>query len=146
MAGLWTPAVNHYSRLDGGRFLSYVHAFLILVGAMLIVQSAHAQEAEPDRSEERIKRALQNPQPIVFNTTLPPLVDTPDLKRIGIFTLEPPQANGQIIQIGVPIGALIMQAVNGIATAHHRRVERKAHEEVMRALADFEAQRPQHSE
>ena len=56
--GLWTPAVTRYytlslpavvlaialsrwinRRLDGARFLVYVHAFLIAVGATLVVQS-----------------------------------------------------------------------------------------------------------
>jgi uncharacterized protein len=57
-AGLWTPAVTRYyaislpavvlaivlsrwinRRLDGSRFLVYVHAFLIVVGATLVLQS-----------------------------------------------------------------------------------------------------------
>jgi uncharacterized membrane protein YfcA len=57
-AGLWTPAVTRYytlslpavvlaialsrwmnRRLDAARFLVYVHAFLIVVGATLVVQS-----------------------------------------------------------------------------------------------------------
>jgi uncharacterized membrane protein YfcA len=58
VAGLWTPAVTRYyvmslptvllaialsrwlnRRLDGPSFLGYVHAFLIVVGATLVVQS-----------------------------------------------------------------------------------------------------------
>jgi uncharacterized protein len=58
VAGLWTPAVTRYyalslpavvfaiplsrwlnRRLDGGRFLRYVHAMLIAVGASLVVQA-----------------------------------------------------------------------------------------------------------
>jgi hypothetical protein len=57
-AGLWTPAVTRYffvslpavvlaillsrwinRRLHGARFLVYVHAFLVVVGATLVVQS-----------------------------------------------------------------------------------------------------------
>ena len=57
-AGLWTPSVTRYyglslpavalaivlsrwinRRLDGARFLVYVHAFLIVVGATLVLQS-----------------------------------------------------------------------------------------------------------
>jgi uncharacterized membrane protein YfcA len=58
LAGLWVPAVTHYyllsllpalaavflgravnQRLDGGRFLRYVHGGLIVVGTILLVQS-----------------------------------------------------------------------------------------------------------
>jgi uncharacterized membrane protein YfcA len=165
-AGLWTPVVTRYyvmtlpavalaillsrlinRRLDGGRFLVYVHALLIAVGVTLVAQSLviplHAQQAPSDTSADRIRRTLETTQPaIVFNASLPPLVDTPDVKRLGIFTLAPPESNGEIIRISIPIGELAMRAIDGVANARHRRVERKAHEEVMRAVADFKAQHP----
>ena len=66
LAGLWTPAVNHYylislpavlvaiflgrainTRLNARRFLSYIHAGLIVIGIILLAQALLGRAANP---------------------------------------------------------------------------------------------------
>jgi hypothetical protein len=74
---------------------------------------------------------------------IPIVPATPERRQFGIFTLEPPQTNGQIVAIGVPIGELAVRAVGSVKRAQHRRAERRARTQVQKELQDFLAK---HSE
>ncbi len=99
-----------------------------------------AQESDADASVERIRRALQAPPQIVLGRETPPVSIGPGVKTFGIFTLATPQSDGEMVRVVVPVGELVMRAVSGVARAQHRRAERKARQEVLRALADFQSQ------
>ena len=62
------------------------------------------------------------------------------MRRLGILTLTPPQTSGEFVSVVVPVGEIAMRAAHIVAAAQHRRTERQAHDEVLRAIQDFQAQ------
>jgi hypothetical protein len=49
--------------------------------------------------------------------------------------------NGQIVKVVFPVGELTSRAVHAFSIARRRHAERKAHDEVLRELREFLAQR-----
>jgi hypothetical protein len=49
----------------------------------------------------------------------------------------PPQTNGEVIRVGIPVGELVSRAARSISDANHRRAERKADERVRKDLERF---------
>jgi hypothetical protein len=103
--------------------------------------SVAAQQADSPTSVERVRRALDNSQPSRLTSAILPGGTAPDTRRLGPLTLVPPQTNGEFVRIVVPVGGLAMRAVNAVAAAQHRRAEGRAHDEVERALQNFQAPR-----
>ena len=82
-------------------------------------------------------------QPSPFISAIPPLWTIPDVKRIGIVMLSPPDSNrGEVVRLVVPVGDLVSRAAHAVVSAQHRRAERKAHDLVLRELQSFLAERP----
>ena len=120
----------------------------IIVGAavgvlLFLVPSVRAQQPDSIVSLERVRLALERSQqqPTLTSPTLQPWM-APAPIRLGILTLLPPQTDGQLIRVAVPIGDLATRAAHAVSSAQHRRAERKAGERVQRALQDFQARLP----
>lgn len=121
----------------------------IIVGAsagvlLFLVSSVSAQQPNSAASVDRVRLALERLQQHPTTLTIPTLQPwtAPAPGRLGILTLLPPQTDGQLIRVGVPIGDLAVRAGHAVSSARHRRAERKSSERVQRALQDFQAQRP----
>jgi hypothetical protein len=111
-----------------------------VVMVLFLVASVRAQQADSSTSVERVRLALENSQPPRFTSPILPPWIAPVPTRLGTLTLLPPQTNGQFVSVVVPVGDLVMRAVHTVSAGQHRRAERKAHEEVLSALQDFQAQ------
>ena len=120
---------------------SIVWASVVVVFSAVL--SAGAQQPNPPNtpvSVESARIALQkSQQPSLWVPTVPPWI-APGPMRWGILTFTPPDTNGEMVKIGIPVGKLVSSAAQAISNAHNRRAERKAQDEVQRALQDFQAQ------
>jgi hypothetical protein len=117
----------------------------IIVGAtagvlLFLVSSVSAQQPNSAASVDRVRLALERLQEQPTTLTIPTLQPwtTPAPRRLGILTLIPPQTDGQLIRVGVPIGDLAARAARAVSSARHRRAERKASERVQRALEELQ--------
>ena len=107
--------------------------------AFLSATSAMAQQSAMPISVESLRGALQKkPQRSISIPDVPWV--SPTTTRLGMLTLVPPDTNGEVVKIVIPIGGLVSRAARGVSRARRDRAERRAHEEVSRALRDFEAQ------
>src|SRR5258705_5056180 len=121
----------------------------IIVGAvagallLVLVPSVRAQQPDSLTSLDRVRLLLERAQqqPTLITPLLEPWA-TPAPRRLGVLTLLPPQKDGQLISVAVPIGDLASRAARAVSSARHRRAERKAGERVQRALWEFQAQPP----
>ena len=105
-----------------------------LVLAAEISSSADQQPA--DASMERMRAALAA-QALVLSE-----VTRPTVKLWGGLSLVPPdQVQGQAVQIKIPVGDLVVKATRSLAVTLRERTERKAHEEVTKALQAFQRSR-----
>ena len=111
-------------------------ALVALVIALGLPPSVLAQEN--DRSAERVGAALQR-QSLLGSGALT-WADPPP-RKLGIFTLVPPEGPGEIVRLRLPIGELVSQAAHALSAAHQRRREASARHEVQRVLSAFIAQR-----
>jgi hypothetical protein len=117
-------------------------AITALVGG---VTPVWAQESEPSSASlDRIRAALQSPQPITITSDGVPIFapSKPDEVPLGVLTFVPPDTPGQFAGIRVPIGALVSRAAHSIAAGQHRRAENAARDEVAKALAEFQKAQP----
>jgi hypothetical protein len=121
------------------RVLASVSAVVVVS----LVTSVGAQQANSPASVERVRLALETlqQQPGLISPTLPPWT-APAPTRLGILTIVPPQKNGEIVRLIVPVGDLVARAVHAVSSAQYRRAEKKAHQEVLRTLQSFQAQLP----
>ena len=99
-------------------------------------------EAPSDQavSTETIRQALRQPQPHAL--LIPPMFtpETNRSRRFGILSLaDPDTSRGEVVKVVVPVGQLTMALARKIAGAQRQRRERKAREQVERALRDFQA-------
>ena len=102
---------------------------------ILGINSAGAEQQEPTR----VSPTSQPPSKLVIRTDeLFPL--TPPA-RFGMFTLAPPQKDGEVIRVAIPVGDLVSRTARAIADANRRRAERKADERVRKDLDQFLARR-----
>ena len=119
----------------------------IIVGAvagvlLFLVPSVTAQQPDSVTSLDRVRLLLERAQQQPTLTTPLQPWTTPVPRRLGILTLLPPQRDGQLIRVGVPIGDFATRAAHAVSSGRYRRAERKAGERVQRALHDFQAQLP----
>src|ERR1700736_5602097 len=109
-----------------------------LVGGVI---SVRAQQSEPSSASlDRMRAALQSPQPITITSDGVPLLVPikPDEFRLGVLTFAPPDTPGQLVSIRVPVGALASRVAHSIAAAQHRHAERAARNEVAKALVEVQ--------
>lgn len=113
-----------------------------IVLAFCLVTSARAQQADQPVSVESVRLALQKaPQAsLLTSSALSWIGPTPT--RFGIFTFVPPDTRGGLVKVTVPVGNLVSRAASAVSSVQRRHAERNAHEEVVRALQAFQAQRP----
>lgn len=107
----------------------------VLVGVLGVAPTLQAQVT--DRAVERVSVALLRPLRLdsgVFSWT------DPSPWRLGVLTIEPPTAPGEILRVRLPIGELVSQAARGLTAARQRRREAAARREVEAALRAFSAQ------
>jgi hypothetical protein len=108
-----------------------------IVGLWLAAPSLGAQQTS---SPEAARLTLPSP----FVSPIPPVWSTPDVKRLGIFSLAPTDiSRGEVVRVAVPVGDLVSRAAHAVTSAQHRRAERKAREQVVRELQTFLARQPQ---
>jgi hypothetical protein len=88
---------------------------------------------------DRVRAALQRPQPITLNGAWILAGIKSDEVQWGILTFVTPTTPGEFVSVRVPVGELVSHATHSIAAAHHRRAENAAHAEVLKALAEFQA-------
>jgi hypothetical protein len=105
---------------------------LLLVGAT----TAYAQPPSSDPTR-RLDLTFQG-QPL---STGPFAWLPPDPKPLGVLTLLPPARPGEIVKFSLPVGEFAMRGIRAVASAQHRRAERKAKDKVQRELADFLARK-----
>jgi hypothetical protein len=107
-------------------------AAVLVVLVEIGVGSARAEQAEPPK---RINAAIQTPPKLIIRSEeLFPL--TPPT-RLGMLTLVPPENNGEVVRVSVPVGELVSKAARAISDANHRRAERKADERVRKDIEQF---------
>ena len=107
--------------------------------AFFFATSAMAQQSATPISVESLRAALQKtPQRSILIPDGPWV--SPTTTRLGMLTLVPPDTNGEVVKVVIPIGGLVSRAARGVSRARRDRAERGAHEQVSRALRDFEAQ------
>jgi hypothetical protein len=109
--------------------------FVAAAIAVLVIGSvsAHAEQADPQRLKTTSPPAPQ-PRLIIRADELFPVISRP---RLGVLTLVPPQMDGEVIRVGIPVGELISRAARSISDANHRRAERRADERVRQDLEQF---------
>jgi hypothetical protein len=127
------------SRGAARRQASWRLPFVVVTALFAGPIAVKAQQPEPPSTLiQRVQSALQSPQPsITGEVLLAPPPGKPEGWRVGVLTFLPPEAPGQFVRIGVPIGALASHAVRSVATARHRRSESAARRDVALALAAF---------
>lgn len=125
------------SRLSSGEqvvaVVNVTRSVALLIVALFVISIglARAEQAEPNRT----KSASQSqPKLIIRSDELFPL--TPPT-RLGMFTLVPPDTNGEFIRMATPVGELLSRAARAISDANHRRAERKADGRVRKDLEQF---------
>src|SRR5579862_9408738 len=108
------------------------------MGASVRGQQQPPADAKDDESLNKIREAINRPALVI--TAGPSLFepDTHDQWHVGVLTFLPPDTAGEFLRVQVPIGALVMKPVRAFRKAQHDRAEKSAHEEVLRALADFQ--------
>lgn len=104
---------------------------------VVLACSAPLIAQERDRSRERIGLALQQPPVIVSGVGL---VENPQPRTFGVFTMVPPTGPGELIRVSVPIGEFVSRAVRTVAAANHRRQESAARRRVQAELRRLEGQ------
>ena len=116
-------------------------AFVIVLLSAAV--SAEAQQSDPPSpvSVRSVRIALQNLPPSTIWLPKVPQWVAPGPKRWGLLTFVPPGANGGMVKIVLPVGQLVSNAAHAISNARLRRAEKKARDEVLRTLKDFEANR-----
>ena len=104
------------------------------------VAAQQPSEPPPSVSLDRVRAALQRPEPMTLNGVSIVAGIKPDEVQWGILPFVTPTTPGQFVSVRVPVGELVSHAAHSVAAAHHRRAENAAHAEVLKALADFQAQ------
>ena len=66
---------------------------------------------------ERLWLALQESQPSSIVIPATPLWIVPGSTRFGVLTLVPPDTNGEMIKVVVPVGELVSRASQAVVSA-----------------------------
>jgi len=104
------------------------------LAAMLAVTAPSLNAAEQQPPKELSAAMQAQPKLVIKPDDLFPLTRP---VRLGMFTVVPPQTDGEVIRLSVPVGALLSKAAHAISDANHRRAERQADERVRKDLEQF---------
>lgn len=104
--------------------------------AWLAVPTPSLNAAEQQPAKEISAGMQAQPKLVIKPDDLFPLTRP---TRLGMFTVVPPQRNGEVFRLSVPVGELLSQATRAISDANHRRAERQADERVRKDLERFPA-------
>jgi hypothetical protein len=112
-----------------------------MVGAFVLATPAAAQQSASSVSIDAIRAGLQRSAPsLVIRSAAPPLEVHPT--HLGVLTLVPPDRNGEMVKIAIPIGELTTRALRAGSNARRRRAERAAERRVLEDLRAFQARQP----
>jgi hypothetical protein len=100
---------------------------------MLVVLTAVVNAEQADSRPKPPNPTLQPQKLIIRSGDLFPL--TRPTRRM--FTLVPPQTNGEVIRLSIPVGELATRAARSISDARRRRAERKVEERIERELDEM---------
>jgi hypothetical protein len=127
-----TEAIDAQCRMRVHQHRAEVFTRNALVGGMIVIGAISARAEQADS------------RPIVATAQLPSqpklIIRSEDLfllthpTRLGMFTLVPPETNGEVIRIAIPVGELASKAARAISDARQRRAERKVDERIAREL------------
>src|SRR5436190_23703091 len=94
-----------------------------IAGMILTLLTVVVSAEQADSRPKPLSVTLPRQQKLIIRTEdLFPLTKP---TRLGVFTLVPPQTNGEVIRLSIPVGEITMRAAHAISDAHHRRAERK---------------------
>lgn len=104
--------------------------------ALVVVSSTTAARAEQSDSRPKPPNSPLPTQPrlVIRSEELFP-ISRP--ARIGVFTLAPPETNGEVIRLSVPVGEFVMKSVRAIADARRRAEERKVEQRIAKELREL---------
>ena len=111
------------------------------IAAFVLAIPAAAQQPASPVSLEAIRAALQRSAPsVLLRSAVPP----PDVHptRLGVLTLAPPDRNGEMVKVAIPIGELTTRAIRAVTNAQHRRAERSAERRVLEDLCALQGRQP----
>jgi hypothetical protein len=112
-----------------------------MIAAFVLATPAAAQQPTSPVSIDAIRAALQrSAPPLVISSAAPP--PEVHLTRLGVLTLVPPDRNGEMVKVAIPIGELTTRAVRAVSNAQRRRAERAAERRVLEDLRAFQARKP----
>ena len=113
-----------------------------VIAAVVLVVPAAAQQPAAPVSLDAIRSGLQrSTPPFVISGAARPTDVHPT--RLGVLTLIPPDTDGEMVRVAIPVGELTMRAVRAVTNARHRRAERAAERSVREDLRAFQAKQPQ---
>jgi hypothetical protein len=101
---------------------------------------------DPDDRERGLRRTIQSSNEVnrlALAAQQKLVIRSEDLfsltppRRLGTFTLVPPETNGKVIRVAIPIGERASRAARAISDARQRRAERRIDERVMRELQEL---------
>ena len=111
------------------------------IAVFVLATPAAAQQPASPVSLDAVRAALQRSAPsVVMRSAVPPPEVHPT--RLGVVTLVPPDRNGEMVKVVIPIGALTTRAIRAVTNAQHRRAERAAERRVLEDLRAFQARQP----
>ena len=112
-----------------------------LIAAVVLVGPAAAQQPAASLSLDAIRSGLQrSTPPLIIRGVAPPAEVR--RTRLGVLTLIPPDTNGEMVNVAIPVGELTMRAIHAVTSARHRRAEHAAERRVREDLRAFQAKQP----
>jgi hypothetical protein len=112
-----------------------VALWVVVVGSLFAASPVVASQSDP--STERLRLALRDSTQSLMDIYRVP---DPAPHRLGPLTVVPPGTPGELVRVSVPIGDLTMRAARAFSDMQRRRAERRASEEVQRAIRSLDAQ------
>src|SRR5262245_13833493 len=111
--------------------------FAVALAAIVMAsESLNAEQADPRKPV--IPQLPNQPRLVIRTEDLFPL--TPP-KRLGVVTLLPPQKNGEVFRVSIPVGELFMKSARAISGARRRSEERKIDERIAREVEALNSRR-----
>jgi hypothetical protein len=106
-----------------------------LVGLIVVLSAICVNAEQADSPAILPKLVLAPPQKLIIRSE--DLFPVTHPTRLGMFTLVPPETNGEVIRVAIPVGELASKAARAISDARHRRAERRIDERIMRELQEL---------
>jgi hypothetical protein len=128
----WSGVPNRRGRRLPG---PYPRPMVVRTGVAAVIVALFSVSLNAQQSDVRtqsLNPAIPTPQKLIIRSEdLFPLTHP---TRLGMFTLVPPETNGEVIRVAIPVGELASRAARAVSDARHRRAERKVDERIAREL------------